>query len=602
MEHEIKSRAFDFTPASIDEEARTVELLASTGAAVVRHDFEGQFSEVLQITTGAIDLGRVDGMPLLDSHRQDGLDKVLGVVRGARLEGGQLIVRVQISERHDPVWKDIKAGIIRNVSIGYLINEFKDALEPVSRERVRTITKWTLLEVSLVPVPSDASAKVRSNSVTTAQPTPPAPAPAAPPPAVQTRAQVNGEIRALGETFNIEAATINDLIDREVTVEQARSAILDAMRTRQNPAPAPRVTLVADNESPEAFVTRAAEGLYARSNPAHKLSDAARPYANLSMVDLARESLRIRSVSTTGLSAPDIVKRALQTTSDFPLLLGGAANREVRAAYEAAPATLKNLARQTTAADFRAKNKLQLSEAPTLEKVNEAGEFKSGALAEGGTSYKIDTYGKIIGLSRQAIVNDDLGAFRDLARIFGLSAAEFEAQFLVTLLESGAGSGPVFASDGVTLFHASHGNKAASGAAPAEATLSAARTAMRKQKGLSGKPINVPPKFLLVPPELETSAEKLLATVQPKNTADVNPFGGKLDLAVEARLSSATRWYLIADTAAIDGLEYAYLAGEEGPQVESRAGFEVDGVEIKCRLDFGAAFLDWRGWYMNAGA
>lgn len=85
-------------------------------------------------------------------------------------------------------------------------------------------------------------------------------------------------------------------------------------------------------------------------------------------------------------------------------------------------------------------------------------------------------------------------------------------------------------------------------------------------------------KIAIVPPELETSAEKKLATIQANTTADVNPFGGKFDLLVEARLSSTKRWYMSGDPARIEGLEFAYLAGEEGPQAETRASFEVDGV------------------------
>jgi len=70
---------------------------------------------------------------------------------------------------------------------------------------------------------------------------------------------------------------------------------------------------------------------------------------------------------------------------------------------------------------------------------------------------------------------------------------------------------------------------------------------------------------------------------------------------VEPRLSSATRWYVTADPGEIDGLEFAYLSGAEGPQVESRSGWDVDGVEIRVILDFGAGFIDHRGWFMNAG-
>ena len=110
------------------------------------------------------------------------------------------------------------------------------------------------------------------------------------------------------------------------------------------------------------------------------------------------------------------------------------------------------------------------------------------------------------------------------------------------------------------------------------------------------------PRFLVVPPELELTAEQVLAAIQPTTTDDDNPFGGKLELLVETRLSSATRWYLVSDPVTTEGLEYSYLQGEEGPQIETKQGFEIDGMAFKVHLDFGAAFLEHRGWFRNTGA
>lgn len=56
-------------------------------------------------------------------------------------------------------------------------------------------------------------------------------------------------------------------------------------------------------------------------------------------------------------------------------------------------------------------------------------------------------------------MNDDLGAFADLAHRMVRAAAETEARTLVTLLEAGSSNRPTL-SDGKTLFHADHGNKA----------------------------------------------------------------------------------------------------------------------------------------------
>jgi hypothetical protein len=137
----LNTRALDFRPSSIDDEARTVELIASTGEGVRREDFEGPFVERLALTSQAVDLSRVDGMPLLDNHRRQGLGDVLGVVRSARIESGRLIITVQVSERAEPVWRDIKAGIIRNVSIGYGVDRFEDRVDRDSGQRERTVTR-----------------------------------------------------------------------------------------------------------------------------------------------------------------------------------------------------------------------------------------------------------------------------------------------------------------------------------------------------------------------------------------------------------------------------------------------------------------------------
>jgi hypothetical protein len=276
------------------------------------------------------------------------------------------------------------------------------------------------------------------------------------------------------------------------------------------------------------------------------------------------------------------------------------------AAYQVAPSGIKTVCKRATAPDFKARNVLRRGELPTLELVNEAGEFKRGTLLEGKESYSLATYGKVFGMSRQMLINDDLGAFSDIAAGWGLAAQEFENAFLVSKLTENNGGGPKLA-DTNNLFHATHGNLAASGAVISDTTLGAARLALRTMKGLDGMtPINATAKYLLVPAAIETAAEKYLSTIYPASASNVNPFGGTnaLTLVVDPRLDakSATRWYVFADPAVLPTIEYAYLQGFEGLNVETRAGFDVDGVEIRARLDFGAGGIDSRGAYSNPGA
>ncbi|MER3352471.1 MAG: Mu-like prophage major head subunit gpT family protein [Hoeflea sp. D1-CHI-28] len=586
-----------------------MDAVLSTGADVPRFDFEGEFIERLSIDTTAIDLARADGAPVLDSHRQDALDRILGRLTSVRVEDGQLIGTIKISSRHEAILEDIEEGIIRGVSIGYTIQEHRDETDRETGRRVRLATKWTLVEASLVAVPADAASQIRSTAMppeqTTGNALPQTPPQAQPNPApqeMQTRAQINAEIRSLAQTFDLSQSFTDELIDREASVEEARSVALDELKRNRRPGIQTRATNVRPVENPRELVRHMGEAMYARTDPSHNLSERAREFYGMTTLDVARDCLTRAGETVTGMSSSALITRALQTTSDYPAIFADTVNRTLMASYQAAPATLKAVAKKSTARDFRRKTKIRLGEAPTLEKVNEHGEFKSGSMAEAKESYKIDTFGRIIGFTRQALINDDLGALTDPASKLGQAASEFEAQFLVDLLESGSGAGPDM-DDGTALFHADHGNlEASTAAAPGLATLGNARLAMRKQTGLAGRPINVQPKFLIVPPEHEILAEQVLAAINPATSDDVNPFAGKLQLLVEARFSSATRWYVSADPMAVEGLEYSYLQGEEGPQIETRAGFEVDGMEFKVRLDFGAAFLDHRGWFMNPGA
>jgi hypothetical protein len=216
-----------------------------------------------------------------------------------------------------------------------------------------------------------------------------------------------------------------------------------------------------------------------------------------------------------------------------------------------------------------------------LQRVNEHGEIRALSSSEAVEGYRLETFGGIFSLTRKPIINDDLGALAQWGAQMGRSAAETEADQLVALLLSS----PVMG-NGRPLFHAEHGNLAATGGALSEATLSDARLAMRMQTGLDGaSPVNVAPRYLLVSPALETAAEKLLATLNPATVADQDPFAGALKLLVEPRLPPAA-WHVFADPAVAPVIEFAYLASAPGPQMASRDGWGSARPRIQNRLGF----------------
>nr|WP_244901160.1 type IIL restriction-modification enzyme MmeI [Haematobacter missouriensis] len=134
-----------------------------------------------------------------------------------------------------------------------------------------------------------------------------------------------------------------------------------------------------------------------------QLDDAARQYRGMTLLELARESLGNSGVNTRGLSRDEVATRALHSTSDFPEILSAVTNKTLRQAYEAYPRTFMLFCRQVLATDFKAMHRVQLGDAPQLLEVGESGEFKRGTLGESKESYKVKTYGRVMG--SQEIVN-----------------------------------------------------------------------------------------------------------------------------------------------------------------------------------------------------
>lgn len=585
---EIRRARATFEPSTLNRDARTVEAVIATDSPV---PMPGRI-ERLSIVPEAVALPT--RMPLIDAHNQGSIGNILGYADNFRFDaGGRLWAMLHI--RDDHAFELVADGILTGVSIGYRVQKFTDRREAGTGQLVRTVTRFAIVECSLVVVPADENALIRSKTMEDDEVIEPGTETISENPGNETRAEVNAQIRSIAQSVGLGDDFANRMIDEGRDLLHTRAAAFDAMQRRNVNISTVRVGPSGDD--PAVVHERMAEALACRATGTAP-SDAARPYMNMGFADMARLSLQRAGVPGVNMMGrEELVTRAMHVTSDFANLTTATGNRILMPAYTAAESPLKRLARQRTADDFRPMSLLKLGEFGKLAKVTEAGEVKALTTGESVEGYSLDTFGGLFNLSRKAIINDDLGAFARWAEMMGRAAAETEADQLVALL-----TGNPVLSDGVALFHASHGNLAASGDVPDVDTLSAARLALRRQTGLDGvSPISATPKFVLAPPELETTFEKLLAELAAAKVDDQNPFTGKLTLLVEPRLTDAAAWYVFADPAILPVLEYAYLSSASGPQLASRDGWETLGREFRVVLDFGAGAVDHRGAYRNPG-
>ncbi len=408
-----------------------------------------------------------------------------------------------------------------------------------------------------------------------------------------------------------------DLIGRGMTVSQARGAIIRAWAEEDNVPTASGVRVTRDEGQHR---RRAMEdALHLRANPAtakemkSEQVEAAREYRGMRLLEMARSYLEGTGVNVRGMSPSEIAGVALgltraegagASTSDFPNLLMNVAHKTLRQAYQIAPQTWRPISRQVLAADFKPMYRIQLGGVPILQEVQEGGEVTRGQVSDHQENYSVKEYGKIIVITRKAIINDDLDGFARLPMLLGRQAANLESNLVWGVITGNAAM-----ADTYNLFSANHSNIIASGsgAAPSIAEFSTMKQKMRLQKDLDGSTLlNLEPKFVAAPAALETTIDQLVTETRlyANNVSTLNPFMSRLVPIIEPRLDavSETGYYMFADPGQVDVLEVAYLDGNEGVYLESRIGFEVEGLELKARLDFGVAPIDFRGMVFNYGA
>lgn len=424
--------------------------------------------------------------------------------------------------------------------------------------------------------------------------------------AIEAERQRASEILTLCKRHGLDDRA-GDMIKRGISLDAARAEILDHLADSDPFEGRTAVPAQArsSGEAEIAYRDAAVTAIMHRDNPGSvELTPGAREFRGLSLLEMARHVLERGGVSTRGMSKLEVASAAFQTrgalgTSDFPAILANVANKTLRQAYESTPRTFVLWARRATIPDFKPVDRTQIAGAPDLQKVLESGEYTYGAVSDGKETYALATYGRIVAITRQAIINDDLNALTRVPAAFGAAAADLESDIVYSIL-----TGNPTMADGTALFHANHGNLGTA-AAVTEAALGEAYKMFGQQKGLEGRSISILPRYIITPPGARAiEARKQVAATTPNSTADVNTFAGRLQVVEEPRLipsSGADPWFLAADPARIDTVEFAYLDGQEGVYTETRTGFEVDGVEIKARHDFAAKAIDHRGLFKNAG-
>lgn len=433
---------------------------------------------------------------------------------------------------------------------------------------------------------------------------------------VQAEALRRADIRAAFAPHAVREG-VNELLaqlenDTAVTAAAAKDKLLAHLAKGATPAAGGYVATTEDERDKiHAGVTQAIMARAAvRTKDGYVRADASNPFRGMTLMDVARASLERAGVRTQGMDPMKLVAAAFtQSTSDFPVLLENTMHKTLLSGYAMQADTWSRFCKTGTVSDFRAHNRYRLGSLGNLVALTELGEFQTKAIPDGEkASITAGTKGYLINVSRQTIINDDLGAFVGLSEMMGRAAKRTIEADVYALLASN----PTLA-DGGTLFNntaittpGGHANLPTA-AAPSVDAFDLARASMAQQMDPSRNDyLDLRPAVWLGPVSLGGNARVINSAEYDPDTSNKlqkpNKVRGLFRDVIDSPRLTGTAWYMFADKDEAPVIEVAFLNGNQEPFLDMEQGFGVDGSSWKVRLDYGVAAVDFRGALKNAGS
>jgi hypothetical protein len=305
--------------------------------------------------------------------------------------------------------------------------------------------------------------------------------------------------------------------------------------------------------------------------------------------------------------------KAAFSSNSLPGILGNVANKTMLDAYRGLPGVARQLARVSSVNDFKVHTRYRMGADMEFELVGAGGELAHGELSEQSFTQQAKTYGKYFALTRQDIVNDDLGAFLQIPQLIGRGAAQALEKAFWTIVLANASS----------FWGTDNANYLSGGTSPlAGSSLTLAVALFENFTDPHGQPIVCFPKFLVVSPALRATAERLFTSEKLITTGlsgssavttleDANIHRSRYQPLSSPYISNAamtghssTAWFLWGDPADVAAAEIAFLNGQDAPVIEAVevASDSAGGKGFRAYHDFGVALMDPKGAVMSAGA
>jgi hypothetical protein len=281
------------------------------------------------------------------------------------------------------------------------------------------------------------------------------------------------------------------------------------------------------------------------------------------------------------------ILQAAWATHSISGILSATVNKFLLAGFNGVESGWRSISAVRSVNDFKALTSYRLNGGMKFEKVAPGGELKNAAVSDESRTISAETYGIMTSVTRNDLINDDLGALTAVPQRIGRGGAlKLNDVFWASFQDDSA------------FFTTGRGNKKTTAGALSLANLKAIATMFRKLKDPDGNPVAVDPRILLVPSDIELSAAEIMGSallVGGSSAApNVNVLAGRYQVVSTSYLSSAEDYYLLASPSDMPVMEVAFLNGVQSPIVETaEADFNTLGVQMRGYFDFGVAKAEY---------
>ena len=547
-----------------------------------------------------------NAVPVLCQHRTYSIDSICGQATKVKVDGNSLKIDADfmpVSQDAKKVYELAKAGFKFQASVGVSPEDvlYLDENESYTLNgeevhgRCYIVRAGVLNEVSIVPLGADGSTKTAISAAANTE-TKEASMPTDNKKPVQAEEPKTATVEAAAQSERERVASViaackghDDIMAQAVkdgwTAEKAELACLKAEKAEAEKAKKQKEIEASRPGAPAIIDLKAMSDSAVEAQCKGVDLDAAHDLKVTRLSDIfAAFGIQYRPGNDAEMSR---ALKAAFSNADIPNVLSNVAHKFVLVGFGAVGDGWRQISRAVSVSDFKAVKGVRLVMGGLLKALGKGGELQHVDLSDEDRSIQAATKGSIVGITREDLINDDLGVLALLPERFGqMSGRTINKDVFGTLSTTGSDYG------------------ANTSGALAVGTLATAYALALGIKDANGDPLGALPNKILCGPSNFITARNIYQSEFVHGASGKTPSANEMRGLLEAITSpflSGTKYWLFND--AFPLVDVAFLNGVQTPTVETaNADFNQLGIQMRCYYDYGASTGEFKAAVYSTGA